>query len=231
MNLSLNINESLKTILLLTLLLQFSTSCLRMQEENYNTEGEFHSVQLDHSLIKGIDGFVIGDYKVLAKQKVKELQVLECNGTTCQGSSYKFDKSGNMIYAAPSYNLSYTEFAYDKYHYIQKEMVSYDGEKIDAIRKYNYYQDSVIVKLYDNNDELLLKKEVPNPIYIHDVEYAGSKQVSKQTIYNMFFPCGEEYPNENEITFEYLKNGLINRVTISNMETSQIKSYDFEYKF
>lgn len=206
------------------------TSCVKI-EEDYNTEGAFHSVQLKHSLIQGIDGFVIGDYKVLAKRKVKELQVLECNGTSCQGSYYKFDKYGNMIYAAPSYNMSYTKFEYDKYHNLQKELVSYDGKKIEATRNYNYFKDSVVVKLKDDLGRLLYQDEVPNPSYIHDVEYSDSKRVSAQIIYNMMFPCGEEYLDENRITFQYLKGGLISSVTIANVATNQQKSFDFEYKF
>ncbi len=208
-----------------------NASCAKLNMEDEVDNGEFHSLYLKHTLIVGIDGFVIGDYTVLAKQKVKQLQVLECNGTSCQGSTYKFDKYGNMIYASPSYNNSYTLLEYNKHHKLMEELVSYDGEALEVRKEYLYYNDSVIEKLSEMKGELILTKAIPNPNYIRDIEYSDAKHISRQTVFNMFFPCGEEYFQENIISFEYLKNGLIDKVTIYNVLADKSKSYDFHYTY
>jgi hypothetical protein len=218
-----------KAINILLMIVCFS-SCIKLEEDNYQTGGEFHSLYLKHSFIIGLDGFIIGDYKILSKHKVKGLQVLECSGTSCQGSSYKFDKYGNMIYSAPSYNLSYSKYKYDKYHLLEEEKAWFQDE-YEYKKIYAYYRDSVVAKVIDSDNKVVSKAQVCNPNYIHDIEYLDFKHILKQVKYDMIFPCGEEFLGENEILFEYGKKGLISQVSIYNLTTKKIKSFDFTYEY
>jgi hypothetical protein len=157
--------------------------------------------------------------------------VLECNGTTCQGSSYEFDKNGNMIYSAPSYNSSFSKYEYGNHHLLQEEKIWYQDNDFAYTKKYTYYKDSVVVKVVDFDNNLVANNLVPNPNYIHDIEYLDYKQISSQIKYDLFFPCGEEYLGENEIIFEYNNKDLIARVSIYNLAEKKTKSFDFSYSF